>query len=189
MPPGNGARTQRFEAVALPHLSAAYNLARWICRNEADAADVVQEAVMRALQYFDSYHGGDARAWLLQIVRNSAHTWLGKNRLAGRVPLDELEADTTAMAEGPLECCQPRSGRSDEPRDRGRGRERPSAPGDRPIAGRSAREILVLREFEDMSYRQIASITGCPIGTVMSRLSRARDQLALIVRGEPGASS
>src|ERR1039458_593054 len=87
------ARTRRFESVALPHLSAAYTLARWICRNEADAADVVQEAVMRALQYFDGYRGGDARAWLLQIVRNSAHTWLARNRVAGRVPLHECELD------------------------------------------------------------------------------------------------
>src|ERR1700691_5027906 len=90
---GDGARTRRFEAVALPQLSAAYNLARWICRNEADTADVVQEAVMRALQYFDSYRGGDARAWLLQIVRNSAHSWLAKNRIAGQVALEDGELE------------------------------------------------------------------------------------------------
>jgi RNA polymerase sigma-70 factor (ECF subfamily) len=187
MPPGDGARTRRFEAVALPHLPAAYNLARWICRNEADAADVVQEAVMRALQYFDSYHGGDARAWLLQIVRNSAYTWIGKNRLSGQVALDELETDTAAMAQGRWSAANP-------------GPEDPMTTvvaEDESARLRLAiarlpvdqREILVLREFEAMSYRQIAGITGCPIGTVMSRLSRARDQLALIVRGEPGASS
>jgi len=187
MPVGDGARTRRFEAVALPHLSAAYNLARWICRNEADAADVVQEAVMRALQYFDSYHGGDPRAWLLQIVRNSAHTWIGKNRLAGRVPLDELEADTTAAAEGRWSVANPGP---EDPMTTIVAEDESArlrlAIGRLPV---DQREILVLREFEDMSYRQIASITGCPIGTVMSRLSRARDQLALIVRGEPGATS
>jgi RNA polymerase sigma factor (sigma-70 family) len=102
MPVGDGARTRRFEAVALPHVSAAYNLARWICRNEADAADVVQEAVMRALQYFDSYHGGDARAWLLQIVRNSAHSWIGRNRPVGRVSLVESELDTTPDSADPM---------------------------------------------------------------------------------------
>src|ERR1700722_17698055 len=102
MPVGDGARTRRFEAVALPHLSAAYNLARWICRNEADAADVVQEAVMRALQYFDSYRGGDARAWLLQIVRNSAHTWIGRNRLAGQVALEDNELDGTEADASPI---------------------------------------------------------------------------------------
>jgi RNA polymerase sigma-70 factor (ECF subfamily) len=187
MPPGNGARTQRFEAVALPHLSAAYNLARWICRNEADAADIVQEAVMRALQYFDSYHGGDARAWLLQIVRNSAHTWIGKNRLAGRVPLDEFESDTAANLEGNWSAATP-------------GPEDPLTTvvaQDESARLRLAiarlpveqREVLILREFEAMSYRQIAGITGCPIGTVMSRLSRARDQLAQIVRSEQRASS
>src|ERR1700678_1586825 len=107
MPVGDGARTRRFEAVALPHLPAAYNLARWICRNDADAADVVQEAVMRALQYFDSYRGGDARAWLLQIVRNSAHSWLAKNRIAGQLPLDDCDlerhdSDATTSNDDPM---------------------------------------------------------------------------------------
>lgn len=187
MPVGDGSRTRRFEAVALPHLSAAYNLARWICRNEADAADIVQEAVMRALQYFDSYHGGDARAWLLQIVRNSAHTWIGKNRLAGRVPLDELETHGAAILEGPWGAANQVPGdplttvvAQDE------GTRLRQAIARLPV---EQREILILREFEAMSYRQIASITGCPIGTVMSRLSRARDQLAQIVRGEQGAPS
>jgi RNA polymerase sigma-70 factor (ECF subfamily) len=179
MPPGDGARTRRFEAVALPHLSAAYNLARWICRNEADAADIVQEAVMRALQYFDSYHGGDARAWLLQIVRNSAHTWIGKNRPAGRVALDELETDSASVVAGPDDPLAEVVAQAEGARLR-------QAIGRLPL---DQREVLVLREFEALSYRQIAGITGCPIGTVMSRLSRARDQLAEIVRGEQRASS
>jgi RNA polymerase sigma-70 factor, ECF subfamily len=179
MPPGDVARTRRFEAVALPHLPAAFNLARWICRNEADAADVVQEAVMRALQYFDSYHGGDARAWLLQIVRNSAHTWIGKNRPAGHVALDQLEPDSAtglAEPEDPLAAVVAQA----------EGARVRLAIGRLPL---EQREVLVLREFEALSYRQIADITGCPIGTVMSRLSRARDQLAGIVRGELRASS
>jgi len=166
MPVGDAARTRRFEAVALPHLSAAYNLARWICRNEADAADVVQEAVMRALRYFDSYHGGDARAWLLQIVRNSAYTWIAANRPAGRVPLDAAELDTAAAGDHSIDAAE------------GEGLRRAIAR--LPL---EQREVLILREFEDLSYRQIADITGSPIGTVMSRLSRARDQLAALVRG------
>jgi RNA polymerase sigma-70 factor, ECF subfamily len=178
MPPGDGARTRRFEAVALPHLSAAYNLARWICRNEADAADIVQEAVMRALQYFDSYHGGDARAWLLQIVRNSAHTWISKNRPPGRVALDQIETDGATVS-GPEDPLAAVVAQAESARLR-------LAIGRLPL---EQREVLVLREFEAMSYRQIAGITGCPIGTVMSRLSRARDQLAEIVRGEQRASS
>jgi RNA polymerase sigma-70 factor (ECF subfamily) len=181
MPLGDGARTRRFEAVALPHLSAAYNLARWICRNEADAADVVQEAVMRALQYFDSYRGGDARAWLLQIVRNSAHTWIARNRFAGQVPLEEHELDgteteATRVSEDPVRAVAAQI----------------EAEGLRLAIARlplEQREVLILREFEDLSYRQIADIIGSPIGTVMSRLSRARDQLAAIVRGDQRVAS
>jgi RNA polymerase sigma-70 factor (ECF subfamily) len=176
MPAGDGARTRRFEAVALPHLSAAYNLARWICRNEADAADVVQEAVMRALQYFDSYHGGDARAWLLQIVRNSAHTWIGRNRPAGRVPLDETELDAAPDTSDPVSAVAAQADSKNLRR----------AIAQLPL---EQREVLILREFEELSYRQIADIIDSPIGTVMSRLSRARDQLAAIVRGGQRASS
>jgi RNA polymerase sigma-70 factor (ECF subfamily) len=176
MPVGDGARTRRFEAVALPHVSAAYNLARWICRNEADAADVVQEAVMRALQYFDSYHGGDARAWLLQIVRNSAHSWIGRNRPVGRVSLVESELDTTPDSADPM----------NEVAAQAEGESLRRAIAQLPL---EQREVLILREFEDLSYRQIADIIDRPIGTVMSRLSRARDQLAAIVRGGQRASS
>jgi RNA polymerase sigma-70 factor (ECF subfamily) len=168
--PADAARTQRFETVALPHLPAAYNLARWICRNEADAADVVQEAVMRALQYFDSYHGGDARAWLLQIVRNCAHTWIARNRPAGRVPFDETELGATPDPSDPL------SAIAAQAEVEGLRRAIAQLPLEQ-------REVLILREFEELSYRQIADIIDSPIGTVMSRLSRARDQLAAIVRG------
>jgi len=176
MPVGDGARARRFEAVAMPHLAAAYNLARWMCRNEADAADVVQEAVMRALQYFDSYHGGDARAWLLQIVRNSANTWMVRNRPAGQVPLDGSELDAAALSEDPMSTLAAQA----------EGESLRRAIAQLPL---EQREVLILREFEDLSYRQIADIIGSPIGTVMSRLSRARDQLAAIVRGEQRASS
>jgi RNA polymerase sigma-70 factor (ECF subfamily) len=174
MPVADEARTRRFEAVALPHLSAAYNLARWICRNDADAADVVQEAVMRALQYFDSYRGGDARAWLLQIVRNSAHTWIARNRLAGQVPLEDSEldgrvADAATISADPMHAVAAQI----------EGESLRRAIAQLPL---EQREVLILREFEDLSYRQIADVIASPIGTVMSRLSRARDQLAAIMR-------
>ncbi|HEY1726263.1 MAG TPA: sigma-70 family RNA polymerase sigma factor [Steroidobacteraceae bacterium] len=169
MPEGDAARTRRFEAVALPQLAAAYNLARWICRNEADAADVVQEAVMRALQYFDSYRGGDARAWLLQIVRNAAHSWIERNRAAGMVRVTDAELEQVAAADDPMAAVAA---------DSAAARLR-QAIGQLPL---EQREVLILREFEQLSYRQIASILDSPIGTVMSRLSRARDQLAIILR-------
>jgi RNA polymerase sigma-70 factor (ECF subfamily) len=180
MPAGNAGRTGRFEAVALPHLSAAYNLARWLCRNEADAADVVQEALMRALQYFDSYHGGDARAWLLQIVRNSAYTWIESNRPAGRVPLDGDELDAAMLAAQPMNPFTVQASAGGEAASDAVALRRAIAQ-----LPPEQREVLILREFEDLSYRQIAEVTGSPIGTVMSRLSRARDQLAAIVRGGP----
>ena len=170
MPVGDGARTRRFEAVALPHLSAAYNLARWICRNEADAADVVQEAVMRALQYFDSYHGGDPRAWLLQIVRNSAHTWIARNRLAGQVALEEneldgTEADANVISEDPMRAVAAQI----------------EAEGLRLAIARlplEQREVLILRYFMDLPEPDIATAMGISQGTVKSTTSRAIAALA-----------
>ncbi|MGH8231626.1 MAG: sigma-70 family RNA polymerase sigma factor [Steroidobacteraceae bacterium] len=155
--------------MALPHLAAAYNLARWICRNEADAADVVQEAVMRALQYFDSYRGGDARAWLLQIVRNAAHSWIERNRPVSLVRVTDSELEQLPAADDPVAAVA-----ADAAATRLR-----QAIGQLPL---EQREVLILREFEQLSYRQIATILDSPIGTVMSRLSRARDQLSTILR-------
>jgi RNA polymerase sigma-70 factor (ECF subfamily) len=171
MPEGDAARTRRFEAVAMPHLAAAYNLARWICRNESDAADVVQEAMMRALQYFDSYRSGDARAWLLQIVRNAAYSWIERNRPAAQVRALDSELDQVPAADDPVATVAADA----------------SAARVRRAIGRlppEQREVLILREFEQLSYRQIANILGRPIGTVMSRLSRARDQLAIMLQPE-----
>jgi len=180
------AQTRRFEAVVLPQLPAAFNLARWICRHEADAADVVQEACMRALQYFAGYQGGDARAWLLQIVRHTAYSWLGRNRPAGQRPLreDEFDADVAEDARWSLVdvAADPLQQLASEAQSRALREALAHLPVDQ-------REVLVLREFEDLSYRQIAAITGHPIGTVMSRLSRARDQLAARLRALAGESS
>jgi len=157
----------RFEAVVLPHLDAAYTLARWLTRNDADAADVVQEAVLRAFRYFDSYREGDAKSWLLKIVRRSCYTWLERNRPAATVSLaDEAEFDdaTGGAAEAASGTEALLSSRSDLRRL------------DLLIETLPAplREAIVLRELQEMGYREIAEVTGVPIGTVMSRLHRAR---------------
>jgi len=159
----------RFETLALPHLDAAYALARWLTRNDADAADVVQEACLRAFRYFDSYRDGDAKSWLLQIVRRTCYSWLEHNRPTDVVSLEtEKEfGDTVAMASADAEALIER--RSDLRRL------------DRLIEALPAplRETIVLRELHELGYREIAEVTGVPIGTVMSRLHRAR---ALLLR-------
>jgi RNA polymerase sigma-70 factor, ECF subfamily len=156
---------QNFERAVLPHLDAAYNLARWLTRNGHDAEDVVQEAYVRALRFFPGFRGGDARAWLMRIVRNTCYTWLHTNR-----PLQEArEFDENLVA----------------PDTRAPTPEEAVLQNDRGTLVRKAleelppnfREVLILREIEEMSYREIAYITGMPAGTVMSSLSRARGRL------------
>ena len=162
----------RADAVLLPHLDAAYNLARWLTRNDHDAEDVVQEAFVRAMRYFHAFRGGDARAWMLGIVRNTAFTWLAKNRPAEVVAVDdeqlgELAAASTeaAIPDGNPEVVLLRSA------NRLLVNQAIEA---LPIA---YREVLVMREIEDMGYKEIAAVAEIPVGTVMSRLSRARDLL------------
>lgn len=170
--PAGGAADARaaFARVALPHLDAAYNLARWLVRDADLAQDVVQDAMVRALTYFASFRGDNARAWLLQIVRTTAYTRTARSRGAAEVPLpgdDELALPDPGIGpEGAL-----------AQREDAAALERAlrSLPSD-------LRECLVLRELEEMSYRDIARITGVPTGTVMSRLWRARQ--ALMRRGE-----
>jgi len=153
----------RFEAIVLPHLDAAFNLARWLLRNRTDAEDVTQDAVFRAFRAFGTYHSGNARAWLLQIVRNTCFTWLRQNRMAAEF----MEFDETTMpqeSENPETLALAGSDREQLTR------ALESLP-------ESFREILVLRELEGCSYKEIAEITSRPIGTVMSALARARGQL------------
>jgi RNA polymerase sigma-70 factor, ECF subfamily len=159
-----------FAAVALPHLDAAYNLARWLTGSAADAEDVVQEAMVRALTYFPGYRGGNARAWVLQIVRNTALAALGVKARARLVPLAS-EDDGSGLPEPADPGDDPETAliRVRERRELGR------LLGDLPV---ELREALVLRELEELSYRDIAEITDAPIGTVMSRLWRARRMLA-----------
>ena len=164
----------RFAACVLPHLDAAYNLARWLVRDAHDAQDVVQDALVRALRHFDGFRGGDARPWLLAIVRNAAFSWL-RERRPDEVALPDDELDTALAAAAPAANPESLAMR------RAERREIDEAIVALPIA---LREALVLRELEELSYREIARITGVPIGTVMSRLSRARHLLAAALRPE-----
>jgi RNA polymerase sigma-70 factor, ECF subfamily len=156
---------RRFERLALPHLDAAYNLARWLTRDDHDAQDVVQEAMMRALRYVDGFRGETARPWLLQIVRNTCFTWMKENR-----PLENL-----AIEDGHDALQHLAAPASDEPPAVAM-RHADKRQIDEAIAGLpiAFREVLVLRELEDLPYADIARIAEIPVGTVMSRLSRAR---------------
>ncbi len=169
----------RFEQCVLPHLDAAFNLARWLVGNDTDAQDIAQESYLRALKYFDSFHGTDARGWLLTIVRNTSYTWLRQYRMEeltvsiDEVFFDPMQATHEALSEAS-----------------GFGVSAPNPEtqliqqADYALLRQSIaqlpvefREAMVLRELEDLSYKQIAAITGVPVGTVMSRLARARKRL------------
>ena len=157
-------RHARFEQTVLAHLDAAYNLARWLTRDANDADDVVQEAYLRAYQFFDGFHGGDGRAWLLRIVRNTCYTWLEKNRPPHPpAAFDEERHGTDADAgpEGAL------LRQADAELLRRALEELPE----------ELREAVVLRELEGLSYKDIAAVADVPLGTVMSRLTRARARL------------
>ena len=159
-------RRGRFEAAILPHLDAAYNLARWLTRHDDDAEDVVQTACLRALRFFDGFQGGNARAWLLTIVRNSFYSWL-QQRNRGHEIADPFDEDVHSAESG---AADPEAEllRQADSRLLRQGFESLPLP---------YREVMVLRELEGLSYKEIAAIAGIPIGTVMSRLARARQQL------------
>ncbi len=159
----------RFEQTVLPHLDAAYNLSRWLTRDEHDAEDVVQEACLRAFRFIDGFHGGDGRAWLLTIVRHTCFTWLRKNRAHEVATVDD-ELDQFESGAGPEE-------RLLQNVDREALRK---AIEELPV---EFREVIVLRELEELSYKEIAGITGVPLGTVMSRLARARKRLQQCLAG------
>jgi RNA polymerase sigma-70 factor (ECF subfamily) len=170
-----GVTTENREEALLPHLDAAYNLARWLTRNERDAEDVVQEAFLRALKHFDTFRGGDARPWLLKIVRNTYYTWIYRNRVTeAMTPFDEEEDIHVSDAPNPEMLLLKES---DKQLVRSALRKLPT----------EFLEVIVLREFEELSYKQIADTVQVPVGTVMSRLARARGRLAQILlscRGE-----
>jgi RNA polymerase sigma factor (sigma-70 family) len=165
---------KRFESLVLPHMNSAFNVARWLTHNDQDAQDVVQEAYLRAFRYFGGFRGEDARAWLLSIVRNTFYTWHQQNR--GHA------ANTTEFEEDLHSLETDRAGQDDSPEAtliRSQSRKRVHN------ALRSLsleyREVVVLRELEELSYKEIAVIVGIPMGTVMSRLGRGRQQLATLL--------
>lgn len=165
---------QAFEALVLPHLDAAYNLARWLLRSDQAAEDAVQDASMRAFRYIDSLRGQDARPWLLGIVRNTCFTALERARSAPQeVDFDDAEFEA-AIGEAERSESDPAAQLE---------RERARLQVDAAIRALSPplREVIVLRELEDLEYAQIAKIVAVPIGTVMSRLARAREKLRNIL--------
>jgi RNA polymerase sigma-70 factor, ECF subfamily len=166
---------QRFERMVLPHLDAAYNLARWITRNDHDAQDVVQEAVLRAYRFFGGLRG-EAKPWLLAIVRNSCLSWLHVNRPADLAAFDDRVVEAVAAEDEGPETQAMRA------LDRRMLNEAIAA------LPCQFREVLVLREMEDMSYKEIAKIAEIPIGTVMSRLARARRLLGESMRAVSNAA-
>jgi RNA polymerase sigma-70 factor (ECF subfamily) len=170
-------KTDQFEAVVLPLFGPAYNLARWLVRDDRDAEDVVQEAFMRAFKFFGSYRGGDSRSWLLTIVRNTCYTWLQQNRsrelsdpiddMLDEVGVDLENPETLMMHEVDVQLVR-------------------QALEELPI---EFREVLIMREMEELSYKQISTIADLPVGTVMSRLARGRQRLRDLLVARMGKES
>jgi len=160
-------RLKQFEQAIFPHLDAAYNLARWLTRNEQDAEDIVQEACLRAFKFFDNFHGGDGRPWLLTIVRNTYYTWWQHEKAhETTTPLDEEHDSIGSEALNPEAIFL----QNIDNQLLKQALER------LPV---EFREVLVLRELEGLSYKQLAHIINIPLGTAMSRLARARKRLQL----------
>jgi RNA polymerase sigma-70 factor (ECF subfamily) len=168
---------RRFRELMLPHLDAAYNLARYLTNDASIAEDVVQEAFLRAFRSFETYRGGPPRAWLFAILRNCWRDRVGEQVRRERIVVSDAalsEAQTEAVATVPADTDTPEESLA-------RAREIDTVRGVIAALPEPFRETLVLREMEEMSYREIASMTGVPIGTVMSRLARAREMLAKLL--------
>ena len=168
----SNSKAMNFEEAVMPHIDAAYNLARWLTRNDADAQDMVQEAYLRALRFFSGFRGTDARAWLLTIVRNTCYTWLRRNRS----PELSCDFDEVVLA---------RESEEPDPETQQLMKAQAQLVNEAieklPI---EFREVVVLRELEELSYKEIAVILEVPIGTVMSRLARARKRLMLSLQAD-----
>ena len=164
----------RFEEIALPHLAAAYNLARWLIHNDHDAEDLVQEAFLRAFKSFGGYYGGNSRAWLLTIVRNTCYTWLQQNRVLRAAEPIEDNLNELGLDFADPETLLLRSIDAQTVRH---------ALQELPV---EFREVVVLREMEDLSYKEIAEVVDLPLGTVMSRLSRGRKRLQALLVNQMG---
>jgi RNA polymerase sigma factor (sigma-70 family) len=167
----------RFQELIVPHLDAAYNLARWLTRKDQDAEDLVQEAYLRAIRFFDGFHGEAGRVWLLAIVRNTYYTWSKQKRGLG--PATSFDEELHSAPETALDPQILALAAEDREQLRQALEQLPA----------DYREILVLRELEGLSYKEIAEVAGLPMGTVMSRLARGRErlqqQLAAYMNKEP----
>jgi RNA polymerase sigma-70 factor (ECF subfamily) len=158
-------KLQLFEEIMLPHLNAAHNLARWLTGNGDEAQDVVQEAYLRAFRFFDGFRGGDGKAWLLAVVRNTCFTLHRRSKEKVTMEsFDEASHSSKAQAADPAETLA----------DAAKMTALRNCIGTLPA---EFREVLVMRELEEMSYQQISETASLPLGTVMSRLSRARKRL------------
>ena len=174
----NSSKRAQFERVVLPHVNAAFNLARWLTRNDHDAQDVLQESCARAYQYLDGFRGGNAKSWLLTIVRHTCYSWMEQNRPAAFTTVFDEQIhsssgdgpDSNASALGPEDVLQQKQEQCQVQRWLE----------ELPV---EFREVMVLRELEGLSYREIGEIAAIPIGTVMSRLSRGRDLLQRKLNG------
>lgn len=170
-------KKKRFQACVMPHLNSAFNLACWLTHNRQDAEDVVQEAYLRAFRFFDNFHGEDGRAWLLRIVRNTFYTWYQDNQKQRQeTPFDEelhnidfCRSIGAAHADNDPEALLMQKDSEQQLQ-----RALQALP-------LEFREVMVMRELEELSYKQIAGIVGIPIGTVMSRLGRGRKLLATLL--------
>jgi len=158
-------RRRKFEAQALPHLDAAFNLARWLAHSPAEAEDIVQDAMLRAFRGFNGFRGGDVRPWLLSIVRNCCRNANAETRRHAHIPLPDEDWNAIAINDANPEMLAVQTS------------ERRKVDEAIALLPKEFREVLILREIEEMSYREIAEVTGAPIGTVMSRLARARRML------------
>src|SRR5438132_4635639 len=164
----------RFASVVLPHLADAYALARWLTGDRADAEDVVQEACLRAFRGIGGFAGVNARAWLLTIVRHAAYSWLGKNRSSALVMVDDLEAVEQQQTSGGVALDSAPQTPEAALIAKADAARLEAAIAELPVP---FRETLVLRDVQGLDYREIAEVTKVPIGTVMSRLARARRRL------------
>ena len=172
-------RGETFDDVVLPHLDVGYRLARWLMRNEQDAQDVVQEASLRAFRYFRTFSGGNGRAWFLRIVRNTSYRWRGRSVQAPSDQFDEEQHCSGRPTSDPETLLL----QTDDATLIARAM--------RSLPARS-HQLLVLRELEGLSYRELADVMGIPMGTVMSSLSRARQALRGALENElkpPGVSA
>jgi RNA polymerase sigma-70 factor (ECF subfamily) len=156
--------------LVVPHLGAAYNLARWLTGNDHDAEDVVQESCLRAYRFFDGFHGTDGRPWLLAIVRNACYSWLRANRRQP-VAIDDVMLEPEDPSPNPEAL---HLNEIDQQLLRRAIEELPE----------EFREAIILRELEGLSYKEIGAVTGAPVGTVMSRLARARQRLETALAGQ-----